>query len=129
VKKNLTVNKTKQFLGSVNGGRPGARVFFPPSVSESRSELSYILRRTHSYIQFHFNLPAHTPLPQLSPTLLAPFHEMSSNPNHEIDSAKPAKQEGTSSHSHDDSIGAKVGEGISYVHFLPVLQSNSIVIN
>ena len=48
---------------------------------------------------------------------------MSSNPNHETDSAKPAiKQEGTS-HSHD-SIGDRVGEGVSYVRFLPVLHNH-----
>ena len=41
---------------------------------------------------------------------------MSSNPNHETDSAKPAKQDETS-YSHD-SIGARVGEGLWYVHFL-----------
>ncbi|KAI0277927.1 hypothetical protein BGY98DRAFT_976754, partial [Russula aff. rugulosa BPL654] len=37
---------------------------------------------------------------------------MSSNSNHEADSAKPAKHDGATSHSHD-SIGARVGEGIS----------------
>jgi len=37
---------------------------------------------------------------------------MSSSPNLETHSPKPAKQEGTSSHSHD-SIGARLGEGVS----------------
>lgn len=59
----------------------------------------------------HIHLP-----PQLSPTLPAPRHEMSS---HETDSPKPpAKQEPEdTSHSHD-SIGARLGEGVSYVSFL-----------
>ena len=46
---------------------------------------------------------------------------MSSNPDHETDNAaKPVKQEGTCSHNHD-SIGARVGEGVSYVSLLTIV--------
>jgi hypothetical protein len=53
---------------------------------------------------------------------------MSSNSNHDADSAKPAKQDGTASHSHD-SIGARVGEGISYVRFLTGVCTNPRMLN
>jgi hypothetical protein len=60
---------------------------------------------------------------------------MSSSPNHETaslnDSAsvtvKSAKQEGTTSYSHD-SIGARVEEGISYVQFLTGVAQPRILI-
>jgi hypothetical protein len=90
------------------------------SPKNGRTRILTLLRLLYTVpIQFASTYSTNNP-PKLSPSAL-PYlhlcHEMSSSPNLETESLKPAKHEETTSHNHD-SIGARVGEGVAYVHFL-----------